>query len=170
MEVNMSISEAFLAELAHESVATRKTLERIPEGGLDFKPHDKSMPMGRLATHVAEIAAWGAIILEQDVFDMDPENYKPFQASNPGEVVTLFDRNLAALTDALKGVPDARMAAVWKMTVKGQLMIEMPRNAVFRNWVLNHLVHHRAQLGVYLRLLGVPVPAVYGPSADESPA
>ncbi|MFH1574585.1 MAG: DinB family protein [Acidobacteriota bacterium] len=165
----MSIAQSFLTELEQESPMTRKSLERVPQGRLDFKPHEKSMTMGDLAVHIAESIGWGVVVLEQDVFDLDPESYAPPKLKDPKEIVALFDKHEAALKQALAGRKDEHMLATWKMTMKGETVMEMPRASVFRSMILNHTVHHRAQLGVYLRLNNVPVPAVYGPSADESP-
>jgi len=165
----MSIADAFSMELQHEGALTRKTLARVPEGKLDFKPHEKSMSMGTLAAHIAESIGWGVIVLQQDLFDFDPEKYTPLRPESPKQVVELFDKHLAALQAALKGFEDRAMSATWKMTMKGQTVLELPRAAVLRAMIMSHNVHHRAQLGVYLRLNNVPVPASYGPSADEEP-
>ncbi len=163
----MAIADVFLAELEHESKITRKFLERVPALP-DYKPHPKSMALGRLAGHLAEMPTWGLAILRQDVFVLDPSKYTPAIAPDGPSALAEYEKNLAEFKSALKGTSDVRMAATWKMMVGGKVALEMPRAAVLRSMVMNHTVHHRAQLGVYLRLNNIAVPSSYGPSSDEA--
>lgn len=166
----MPINQALLGEFDHEMANTRKTLERVPEGKPDFKPHEKSMPLARLAGHVAELARWGASILTQDSFDFAPAGQPPMQPtvmSTRAKLLEIFDDGVAKTRAALAAVGDDAWQKPWTLLSGGQTLFSMPRLAVWRGFVMNHIIHHRAQLGVYLRLSGVPVPALYGPSADE---
>jgi uncharacterized damage-inducible protein DinB len=165
----MDMHQALLQELEMEMVNTRKTLERVPEK-MDWTPHTKSMTMGRLAQHLAEIPDWVAKTIELDELDLAPVGappYNPQPAKTPQEALALFDRNLAAARASLSGTSDAHLMKPWSLLMGGKTMMTMPRAVVLRNFVLNHNVHHRAQMGVYLRLNDIPVPSVYGPSADE---
>lgn len=162
----MGMTDAMAMELEHEAGAIRKTLERIPEEKYGWTPHDRSMPMGKLASHIAELAGWAVPTLQQDSLDLPPE-YKPWIAATSGELLERFDRNLERALKVLRGYPDHRMMENWTLTSGGQVFFSLPRAVVLRNMVFNHLIHHRGQLTVYLRLNGIPVPAVYGPSADE---
>ena len=163
----MNIIDPVLAEFAHEAAVTRRVLERVPEEHFGWKPHEKSMTLGHLATHVAEIPGWVNLIIEQDEVDFDAENYEPPLADGPAELLKMYDANVQTVSDTLKGLTDDRLMAMWRFKMGGQVRIEMPRVGVIRGFLLNHTYHHRGQLTVYLRLLGVPVPSVYGPSADE---
>jgi uncharacterized damage-inducible protein DinB len=162
----MSIAQGMLAEIEHEAAATRALLSRVPDRP-DWKPHPKSMAMGRLAGHIAELTRWGATIAAEDVFVLDPTKYAALAVETAGQAVDAFDRGLEELKAALAPRTDAEMLRTWRMVVGGKTVIEMPRVAVLRNMVLNHTVHHRAQLGVYLRLNDVALPSTYGGSADE---
>lgn len=148
---------------------TRKTLERIPEDKFDWKPDPKSFAMGMLASHIAEMIGWTAETCEQEGFDVDPA-MKPFKATNRAELLKKLDESVARARVALEKVSDDKMMAEWKLTVGGQQVFSMPRIAVLRSMIMNHIIHHRAQLTVYYRLNGVPVPGLYGPSADEGQA
>ena len=164
------IVEALLAEFDQEMAKARKTLERVPDGRFDWKPHPKSSTMGRLATHIAEIPAWTNTALEHDNFDVAPPGSPPHQptfVASRREVLKLFDKNVAAARLALASVREENLAYPWSLLSGGKTIFTLTRLDVLRNFVLNHLIHHRAQLGVYLRLNDVPVPALYGPSADE---
>jgi uncharacterized damage-inducible protein DinB len=166
----MTLREALLAEFDWEMSNTRKSLERIPDDRMEWRPHPKSSSLGRLATHLAEIPAWGATALEQDSFDLSPPGSAPHQPAFIGshsEVLELFDKNVAAARVALAGVSDESLGKPWSLRSGGKTIFTLPRLSVFRNFVLNHTIHHRAQLGVYFRLNNLPVPALYGPSADE---
>jgi len=162
----MTISEALLAEFDQEVINTRKTLERVPDKP-DFCPHSKSMPLGKLAPHVAELAGFGLTVLETPELDFSAGSYKPLPFESAAQLVRVFDEGAAKVRPALVGIPDDAWQANWKLLYQGQTLFEGTRFLAYRQMFLNHLVHHRAQLGVYLRLCGVPVPAIYGPSADE---
>ncbi len=166
----MTIAQSLLREFDEEMVATRKTLERVPEAKFAWKPHEKSMPLGRLATLCAELPGWGVNALKQDELDIAPPGAPPPKwASLPSlkAVLELFDKNAAEAKQAILATPDAEFGKPWTFKMQGKVISKDPNAHVYRRSVMNHLVHHRAQLGVYLRLLGVPVPAIYGPSADE---
>ncbi len=167
----MSLSEAFLLEFDHEMANTRKTLERVPDGKLAWKPHEKSGTMGWLAGHVANIPGWIVFTLKEDSLDLAPAG-KPVQpASEPisrKELLATFDKNVSEARAALAKASDAQLRKPWTLLKTGKPILTMPRMAVLRSFVMNHCIHHRAQLGVYLRLNNVPLPAIYGPSADES--
>jgi uncharacterized damage-inducible protein DinB len=163
----MSIAQSLLPEFDHEMANTRKTLERVPEDKLEFKPDPKSMTLGHLAGHIADMLGWGTATLTTDSLDMDPATYQPLVATSRTQLVAAFDKNLAQARAALAGASDADLMKEWSFKVNGQTILSMPRVAVLRSMVMNHIIHHRAQLTVYYRLTGVPVPGLYGPSADE---
>jgi uncharacterized damage-inducible protein DinB len=166
----MPLSHSLLPEFDHEMANARKTLERVPEDKMAWKPHEKSMTMARLATHVAEVPGWGTVTLEQDSFDVAPAGAPPRQGANlqsRQEILDMFDRNVTAARAALSKTTDDQFMRRWTLLKGGATRFTMSRIAVFRTMVMSHLIHHRAQLGVYLRMNGVPVPAIYGPSADE---
>lgn len=164
--MEMRLADPILGELAHEAVATRKTLERVPEEHFDYKPHEKSMPLGMLASHLAEIPGWAGVTLDREEFVMEGE-YKPWIAKDRQELLAKWDESLAAMKALLTDYPNDKMMVNWRFKMGDQVIFEMPRIGVMRSMILNHLIHHRAQLGVYLRMLDIPVPSVYGPSADE---
>jgi uncharacterized damage-inducible protein DinB len=163
----MPISQNLLPEFDSEMANTRKFLERVPDGQFDYKPHPKSMPLGRLATHVAELPSWAKMTLETESLDFDPNTYKPNTAANQAELVTIFDKSVAEAREKLSAAEDEDWHKIWSLKSGGHTVFALPRVAVMRSVVMNHLIHHRAQLGVYLRMLDVPVPGPYGPSADE---
>lgn len=166
----MKISDTILPEFDHEMANTRKTLERVPEDKFGWKPHEKSMTMGRLAVHLADMPRWTAETIEKDSIDLAPPDGKPFEqpkADTRNELLAMFDKNVAAAHAAIAEVSDEELMKSWSLRHSGNTILTMPKIAVIRTWVMNHNVHHRAQLGVYLRLNDVPVPAIYGPSADE---
>jgi uncharacterized damage-inducible protein DinB len=168
----MAISEALLPEFDNEMAGARKTLERVPESKFDWTPHAKSGTMGWLANHVATIPTWASLALGQDSLDVMPDGKPappPPAPRNTKELVDTFDRNVRAAREAIRTASDAKLMENWSLLRNNQNILTMPRVAVLRGFVLNHLIHHRAQLGVYLRLNDVPVPAIYGPSADENP-
>jgi len=164
-----AIIDAIMMEFDQEAANTRRALERVPEDKLTWKPHEKSMTLGVLASHLAEIPGWTKETLTLDEFVMDPTTYVPWIAQNNAELLERFDQRVAVAREVMKGYPDSKMPNTWRMKMGDQPIMEMPRIAVLRAMILSHTVHHRAQLGVYLRLLDVPVPAIYGPSADEQP-
>lgn len=164
------ISQSLLPEFDHEMATTRRVLERVPEDRPDFRPHPKSMPLARLAGHVAEIPWWAEMSLGQPEFDMQPPGApKPEAATMTSRAAMLatFDQKVQVARTLLASTSDAAMQELWSLKHGGQTVMAMPRIAVVRSFVLNHLIHHRAQLAVYLRLNDVPVPSIYGPSADE---
>jgi uncharacterized damage-inducible protein DinB len=163
----VALVDALLPEFDHEMATTRTVLERLPEDKFDWKPHAKSFSLGALATHVALLPTWATETLLRAAIDLDP-NQPPHSAiPSRGDLLAAFDRNVAAARAALAGKTDAELRAVWSLKRAGRTLFTMPKDAVLRSWVLNHVVHHRGQLTVYLRLLDVPVPSIYGPSADE---
>ena len=162
----MPIADSLLPEFDHEMTVTRKLLERVPEGQLAWKPHEKSMSLGQLAQHVATIPLWGDVTLSRTEFDLASEPQAPPMAGR-AEMLEAFDRHVAAARAALVGKGDGELMAPWALKRSGSTIFSMPRTAVWRSFVMSHLIHHRAQLGVYLRMHDVPLPSVYGPSADE---
>lgn len=167
----MSIAQMLLPEFDQESATTRKVLERCPEDKYGWKPHEKSFSMAALATHVANIPSWMVLTMNQDSFDVNPPGSPPYRedpVASRAELLEKFDSNTTAARAALEGVSDDQMMKPWSLLSGGKIMFTMPRSAVLRGMIMNHAIHHRAQLSVYLRLNDVPVPAMYGPSADES--
>jgi len=162
------INELLLSEFDEEVKKTRALLERVPILP-DFKPHPKSMPLGKLAPHVAELAGFGVTILttpELDFASGPPRTRPPFES--PEQLVKAFDEGAAKVRAALKGTPDTAWTEPWKLSFKGKPIFSGSRFLAYRQMFLNHLVHHRTQLGVYLRLNEKPLPATYGPSADDT--
>jgi uncharacterized damage-inducible protein DinB len=166
MEDFMTISEALLPEFDQEMTKTRKTLERVPAKP-DFLPHPKSMPLGKLAPHVAELGGFGLTVLTTPQLDFSAGSHKPLPFESAAQLVKVFDEGAAKVRQALIGTKDEAWNENWRLAFQGKAIFEGPRFLAYREMFLNHLIHHRAQLGVYLRLNGVPVPAIYGPSADE---
>ncbi len=162
----MPINEAFIAELEMESKATNKILERIPIEKPDWKPHAKSTPIGRLSTHVAELPGWTTMTLTTSELDFTKMDYKPSSAKTTSELLEIFEKNSAKAKDSLKNAKDADFAEPWTLRNGEQVFFTLPKIQVIR-MSFNHLYHHRAQLTVYLRLLDVPLPGIYGPTADE---
>src|SRR5438876_1180105 len=151
----MAINQALLPEFDMEMANTRKTLERIPEDKLGWKPHEKSMTLGRLAGHVAEMPGWTPPTIFQDSLDIAPAGSPPYQgmtATSRDQALAEFDKNVAAARAAIAGATDENLMKPWSLLKTGQTMFTMPKIAVIRSMVMNHLIHHRAQLGVYLRL------------------
>jgi len=165
-----NISQSLLPEFDMEMANTRKSLERVPEGKPDFAPHPKSMTLGRLAGHVAEIPIWATMTLAQDEFDMNPPGGTPYKTeamTSRHKMLEGFDDQVKKARAALVACSDEQFMKPWALKNGGQTIMSMPRVAVMRAFVMNHMIHHRAQLGVYLRMNGAPVPSIYGPSADE---
>jgi len=158
--------DALLPEFDHEISTTRKLLERVPEDRLSWAPHAKSMSLARLATHLATLPWWGEMTLTQAEFDTAGVP-TPADAASRAELLSLFDTSAARTRAALVGKSDVELMAPWALKRSGQTIFSMPKAAVWRSFVLSHLIHHRGQLSVYLRLLDVSVPSIYGPSADE---
>ena len=162
----MALKDALLAEFDHEIGTTRRLLERMPDAQLGWKPHEKSMTLAGLGTHLANLPNWGTTILNDLSYDVaaGPPNLTP--AATRAEILSAFD-TAAAKTRSSLDKTDAELSAQWKLKRGDQEMFSLPRAAAFRTFVLYHMVHHRGQLSVYLRLNNVPVPAIYGPTADE---
>jgi len=166
----MGLSDALLPEFDQEMQNTRKTLERVPEDKFGWKPHEKSWAMGGLATHIANLPSWIVLAINQDSLDLAPGGVPtpPLQpVKSRQELLAMFDKNIAAARAAIAGASDAHLMKPWSLLRNGQTLMTVPKIAVLRSFVMNHGIHHRAQLGVYLRLNDVLVPAIYGPSADE---
>ena len=163
-----NISAALIAELKQEAQTTRKCLERIPEDKFDWKPHEKSMSFIRLAVHVAEMTDWVKETVEKDELDFGTIDYQPFEPQTTAELIEYFEKHLAEAVEALQNVTSEDVFLQnWKLRNGEQIYFEMPKIQVLRGMVFNHIVHHRGQLSVYMRLNDLPVPALYGPSADE---
>jgi uncharacterized damage-inducible protein DinB len=164
----MSIAQALLAELEQEAQTTRRVLERIPQEHLSFKPHPKSMSLGQLALHVATVPGNVAELAMQDTVPAPPA-FVHAEAATAAELVPALSASVAKAKQQLGGADDVAMSATWRLMNDGREILAMPRAALVRAIMLNHWYHHRGQLLVYLRLLDLPVPSVYGPTADENP-
>jgi uncharacterized damage-inducible protein DinB len=166
----MSYADTILPEFDQEMAGARKVLERVPEDKLDWRAHPKSNTIGWNANHLAEIPGWVAGTLQQTSWDINPPGGPRYQSPNlttRQAILDLFDQNVAAARKAIAAVKDEDMGQMWSLLSAGEPLITMPRAAVIRSFVLNHLIHHRAILCVYLRLNDIPVPGLYGPSGDE---
>ena len=165
----MTISETLLPEFDQEMTNTRKLLERVPEDKLAWKPHEKSMTLGRLAGHVAELPNWAVNAIRLSSLDLTPPagGFQPSVARSRKELLETFDKNVSEAREAIVGASDEHLRQIWSLHFGGKTVLSMPRAHVLRSAVMNHLIHHRAQLGVYLRLNNVAIPGMYGPSADE---
>ncbi len=163
----MTMSQVLLPEFDNEMKSTRRALERVPDEKFDWKPHEKSMAMGQLATHLAELPGFTIAIIGTDGLNLDKGEYKPAVANNRAEVLALFDKNVAAAREAIVGATDDHLRQPWHLIYQSKKIFDAPRAAALRGMMMNHVVHHRGQFTVYLRLNGVAVPAIYGPSADE---
>jgi uncharacterized damage-inducible protein DinB len=163
----MAIAESLLPEFDHEMATTRSLLERVPETEGAWVPHAKSMPLGRLAAHIAELVAWTNSTIQQTELDFGvPGAYNPAQLTTTAKLLELFDANVKSARAAIAGVSDADLMVPWTLRNGEHVIITMPRVAVLRSMVMNHVIHHRGQLSVYLRLHDVPLPSIYGPTAD----
>jgi uncharacterized damage-inducible protein DinB len=166
----MAFNESILPEFDRETAVTRKVLERVPVDKLEWTPHEKSMSFIGLATHLANLPSWTVLTIERDSFDVAPPDADPPRqppATSLEAALDMFDKNVADARAAIEKTSDDRFLEPWSLLAGGNAVFTMPRIAVVRNMVMNHMIHHRAQLGVYLRLNDIAVPAVYGPSADE---
>jgi uncharacterized damage-inducible protein DinB len=166
----VSYADTILPEFDQEMASTRKVLERIPDDKLGWQAHPKSNTIGWNANHVADIPNWLVMVLAQPSLDIAPVGGEPYpfpKLATTREIVDLFDRNVAAARKAITEASDEDMGSPWTLSQAGQTFFTMPRSAVVRNMVLNHLIHHRAHIIVYLRLNDIPVPGMYGPSGDE---
>lgn len=162
-----NIAAALIGELQMEAATTRKCLERIPAEKFDFKPHEKSMTFGRLATHVAEMVGWATETVNKTQIDFAAGDYQPFEPQTTEELVAFLDKHVAEAVEALKNTSDEAMMEPWTLRNGETVYFTMPRVQVLRGMVFNHIIHHRGQLSVYMRLNDIPVPSIYGPSADE---
>jgi len=167
----MSITQALLPEFEHEMAGLRRVIERIPADRLDFRPHPKSFTLGDLANHLATVPGWVVSTMAETELDFGlPEvrARQPKPSTTVEGMLRTLDAGVEAALAALSKAGDGDFQVIWSLKNEGQLILAMPRIAVYRSFVMNHIIHHRAQLTVYLRMLDVPVPAIYGPSADEA--
>jgi uncharacterized damage-inducible protein DinB len=163
----MALKDSFAAELKYEASLTKKILERVPMDKKDWRPHEKSMTIGRLSTHIAEIPHWITDILSADEYDFIIRPRKPYTASSQEELLQIFNDNLDAAVNQLSKTEDEEFNKTWTIKRGEQVMAALPKKIALRAWSYSHLYHHRGQLTVFLRLLDVPVPGMYGPTADE---
>jgi uncharacterized damage-inducible protein DinB len=166
----MSISASLLPEYDNEMKLTRTCLERVPDAKWGWAPHPRSMTIGKLASHLAESLGWAEVAITSAEFDVEPPGAPGYESAlykNTAEVLAKFDAGAAKTRAAIEGASDEHLFQMWSLLKGGQKVLTMPRVAVIRNFLLNHTIHHRGQLSVYLRLCDVPVPSIYGPSADE---
>jgi uncharacterized damage-inducible protein DinB len=163
------IAESMLPEFDHETATTRLLLERVPDSKASWKPHEKSMTLGQLAMHIATIPQWTPVTLRQTVFDTHPVDGSPYSPplfESVAHALKTYDEGVAAARAMLAATTDGEFMVPWTLKKAGQALFSMPRAGVFRTFILNHAVHHRGQLSVYLRLCDVPLPNIYGPTAD----
>ena len=163
----MNVREALLADLDHECAVTRRVLERVPDGSLGWKPHERSFSLAGLGTHIAQLPHWGAQILDQKSYDLDSATGHAEGLGSLAEMLSTYDRHVAEVRKCVSDRSDAELQTAWSLTRGSEILLVMPRAAAVRSYMLHHLIHHRGQLTVYLRLLGVPLPPIYGPTADE---
>jgi uncharacterized damage-inducible protein DinB len=161
-------SQTLLPEFEQEVKNTRKLLECIPDGKLDTQPHPRSMTLAQLAAHVAQVPGWTKYLLDEEVLDLSP-GMKPLVAASKAELLDIFDRGVLEARGRIGAASDEYWQTTWTFKIGGETVFSMPRAAVMRSTIMNHLIHHRAQLGVYLRLHDVAIPGMYGPSSDEKP-
>jgi uncharacterized damage-inducible protein DinB len=165
--LTMQQNQVLIQELRVESKGTRKMLERIPEASFGWKPHPNSMSLGQLASHVAETPFWIVAILTQGEFDFESGHYTPSNITSHEELMKFFDYNLNMAIEEIEKAEDDMFSVPWNLRSGETVFFTLPRAAAIRTLAMNHLIHHRGQLSVYLRLLNIPVPGVYGPSYDE---
>lgn len=168
----MTIAESLLPEFDMEMASTRKVLERVPDDKLDWKAHEKSNTIGWVASHLAEIVGWTEGTLTKDTWDIHPVGEEPYRTTildNRQAILDSFDANARMARERIAATSDEEFGKMWSLLAGGEALITMPKVGVIRTWVLNHTIHHRAHLCVYLRLNEIPVPAIYGPSGDEQP-
>lgn len=163
----MPIRETLLPEFDREMQRTRTTLERVPEGDPDFKPHEKSMPLARLAGHLAQLPVFGELVLTTPEFDFSNSNMQPLVMQSREQLLHAFDDYVQKTRSRLAAASDDDFQHHWKLSFGGKAILDGTRYEALRSLLMNHIIHHRAQLGVYLRLKNIPVPSIYGPSADE---
>jgi uncharacterized damage-inducible protein DinB len=165
--VSRNISTALIAEMEHEAKTARTCLERIPADKFAWKPHEKSMAFGQLASHIAEMFSWTAATLQHPELDFSKMDYKPFEPQSNEQLLEFFDKNVTEAIDVLKNTGDEVFMENWTLRNGDAVYFTMPKIATMRSFVMNHIIHHRGQLSVYLRLNDIAVPQIYGPSADE---
>lgn len=163
----MSLIDAFVAEIEQEANNTRKILALVPVDKFDWKPHEKSMPMKNLAAHIAGLTAWPALIAQTDHFDFAERGLSQPEIRSAEDLVRELEKNTQKSVDALRAVKEDDLKENWVLRSGDHVIYDLPKVAVMRSMAMNHVYHHRAQLGVYLRLLGIAIPGMYGPSADE---
>ena len=163
----MALSESLSAELMQESNGTRKILQSVTDEHFDWKPHAKSFTLGTLASHLAELPSYVTYIIQNDELDFAKMDYKAPDVHDSAGLMQFFDETIAKAKENLSNVSDETLMKNWTLRTGDHVIMTLPKAAVLRTMVMNHIVHHRAQLGVYLRLLDIPVPGVYGPTADE---
>lgn len=163
----INLAQAFLPEFDHEMANTRRMLERVPNDKLEYTPHPKSKSMAWLANHVATIPEWVPFVIDCDSLDLAAVPPRPPLPTSREQLLSIFDAAVAAAREKLSGASDERLLAPWRLTMGEQVILELPRASVYRTVIMNHLIHHRAQLTIFFRLNDVPLPALYGPSADE---
>ncbi|WP_295649224.1 DinB family protein [uncultured Mucilaginibacter sp.] len=164
----MNLNKALIGEMQHEAASTRKMLERVPNDKLGWKPHEKSMTLGKLATHVSDLPNWTGFTINADELDLASGAFKPFLATSTVELLKHHDESVAGAIAALESVTNEQLMEMWTLRMGDHVIFTMPKVQVLRNMVFSHMVHHRGQLSVYLRMLDVPVPGMYGPSADDA--
>jgi uncharacterized damage-inducible protein DinB len=164
---SMTFPELFLLEFDEEMPSTRRMLERVPEHSFAWKPHEKSMTLGRLASHIADLPMRCVSIVSVDTY-VRPADFKPFQAGSAQDLLERLDASTTQARQALTSLRDDQLDVTWSMQMNGRTMASMPRALALRRIFLDHLIHHRGQLSVFLRLLDVPIPGMYGPSADDA--
>jgi uncharacterized damage-inducible protein DinB len=165
----MRIAEAVLPEFDREMAVTRKMLERFPEDKVEWRPHETCMTLGRLAGHVSELAGWVLTTMNQDKLELDPAKFSPNVVKTRAEAVRQFDETIKTARAALANASDEAFMKPWTFVAGGQTVFTMPKIAVYRGFVMNHMIHHRGQLAAFYRIAGVPIPSLYGPSKDENP-
>lgn len=162
------LGNLFIMELTHEMISTRKMLERIPFDQFDWKPHDKSMMLGHLAKHIAELVGLIALIIDTPELNFATPKTEKTEINSTADLVALLDKNIATATAKLQSVSDESLRELWTLSNGDHTIFTLPRVGAIRTVVFSHLIHHRGQLSVYLRLLNISVPSIYGPSADEA--
>ncbi len=165
----MAIKESILPEFDHEMGATRRLLERVPDGDLKWAPHRKSYTLGQLAAHIANLPRWAVIACDSAIFDAAAagEDGRPKEPPSTADILRQFDANVTAARKKIEEQTDASLVSPWTLKQGDHEIFTIPKIAVLRSFVMNHTIHHRGQMTVYLRLRDVPLPSIYGPTADE---
>jgi uncharacterized damage-inducible protein DinB len=167
IKISMSLNTALIGELKHEGASTRKMLERIPADKFNWRPHDKSMTLGKLAKHIAELNMWIGRILQSDEFDFATAKFNLEVPEDTAGLLRVFEEKTAEANSALENATDEDFNKIWVIKRGEHIMFQLPKKIALRSFAYNHIYHHRGQLSVYLRMLDLPVPGMYGPSADE---